>query len=150
MSQSLAKLWVHLIFSTKGRHPWLRDPVRESLHRSVATVFQNLGCPAIIMNSVTDHIHILFELGRTMSISEVVKEIKKSSSRWLKTQGAEFAVFEWQAGYGAFTVSESNQAAVQKHIANQAEHHRTLSFQEEYLAFLRKHRVAFEEKYVWD
>ena len=150
MSQSLARLHIHLIFSTKNRDPILNDAVRDPLHRYMATVLQNYGCPPVLLNSVTDHVHILFELGRTVAISDAVEEVKKSSSKWIKTQGAEFARFAWQAGYGAFAVSESNVAAVCEYIAGQEEHHCKKTFQEEYRTFLKRHRVVFDEKYVWD
>jgi REP element-mobilizing transposase RayT len=150
MPQSLARLHTHLIFSTKNRERILGEAVRDSLHRYMATVLQNLGCPPVLINSVADHVHILFELGRTVSVSHVVEEIKTTSSKWIKTQGDEYTTFAWQAGYGAFAVSESNVASVREYIADQSEHHRAKSFQEEYRAFLEKHRVAFDEKYVWD
>ncbi len=150
MSQSLARLHVHLIFSTKKREPVLHDRVRTSLHRYMAVVLQNLGCPPDLINSVADHVHILFELGRTVSVSNAVEEVKKTSSKWIKTQGAEFALFAWQGGYGAFAVSESNVAAVRDYIAGQQVHHRSTSFQEEYRAFLERHRVAFDERFIWD
>jgi REP-associated tyrosine transposase len=150
MPQSLARLHVHLIFSTKNREPVLHDDVRDAVHRYMATVLQNLGCPASLINSVADHVHILFLLGRTVAVSKAVEEVKKTSSKWIKTQGAELAGFAWQAGYGAFAVSESNVDAVRKYIANQQEHHRKRSFQDEYRDFLARHRVSFDEKYVWD
>ena len=150
MPQSLARLHIHLVFSTKNREPLITDPVRDSLHAYMATVLQNFDCPSALINSVEDHVHILFELGRTVAVSRAVEEVKKASSKWLKTQGAEFAGFAWQAGYGAFAVSESNVAVVREYIANQREHHRKKPFQEEYRAFLQRHRVAFDERYVWD
>jgi putative transposase len=150
MSQSLARLHVHLVFSTKHRERILTEGVRASLHAYMATVLQNFNCPAQLINSVTDHVHILFELGRTVAVSAAVEEVKTSSSKWLKTQGPEFSRFAWQAGYGAFSVSESNMATVRDYIANQAEHHRVKSFQDEYRAFLARHGVAFDERYVWD
>ena len=150
MPQSLARLHVHLIFSTKNREPVLRDAVRDSFHAYMATVLQNLDCPPVLINSVEDHVHTLFELARTVSVSEAVEQVKKSSSKWIKTQGNEFAGFAWQAGYGAFAVSESNVPTVRDYIANQKEHHRRKSFQQEYRAFLDRHRVAFDERYVWD
>ena len=150
MPQSLARLPVHLVFSTKNRAPVLHDAVRPSLHAYMATVLQNIECPALLINSVADHVHILFELARTVSVSAAVEEVKKSSSRWIKTEGAEFAGFAWQAGYGAFAVSESNVDVVRDYVANQREHHRKKSFQEEYRVFLERHRVAFDERYVWD
>jgi len=150
MPQSLARLHVHLVFSTKHRQPLLHDAVRDSLHRYMATVLQNFGCPPVLINSVSDHVHILFELARTVAVSEAVEEVKKTSSKWIKTQGTEFALFAWQAGYGAFAVSESNVAAVRNYIAGQQEHHRKKSFQEEYRTFLERHRISYDEKYVWD
>jgi len=150
MPQSLARLYVHLIFSTKHRERLITDAVRDSLHAYMAAVLQNLGCPPVLINSVEDHVHILFELARTVSVSQAVEDVKKSSSKWIKTRGAEFTGFAWQAGYGAFAVSQSNVPAVRDYIAGQREHHRVKSFQEEYRAFLEKHCVAFDERYVWD
>jgi putative transposase len=150
MPQSLACLHVHLIFSTKHRDPILHDAVRESLHAYMSGVLQKLGCPPVLINSTEDHVHILFDLARTVTVSEAVEDVKKSSSKWLKTQGAEFAGFAWQAGYGAFAVSESNVSVVRDYIAGQKEHHQQKSFQDEYRTFLKRHGVAFDERYVWD
>ena len=150
MPQSHARLPIHLVFSTKNRERILTGKIRDSLHAYMATVLQNFGCPALLINSVEDHVHVLFELSRTVSVSRAVEEVKKASSKWIKTQGAEFAGFAWQAGYGAFAVSESNVPAVREYIAGQREHHRIKSFQEEYRAFWGRHRVAFDEQYVWD
>src|SRR5450755_957919 len=138
MPQSLARLHVHLIFSTKSREQFLYDKIRQPLHAYMAIVLQKLECPSILINSVEDHVHILFELARTVTVSQVVEDVKKSSSKWIKTQGAEFSGFAWQAGYAAFAVSESNVQAVRDYIANQKEHHRQRSFQEEYRAFLER------------
>jgi REP element-mobilizing transposase RayT len=150
MPQSLARLHLHLIFSTKHRERWLTDAVRSPLHAYMATVLQNINCPPVLINSVEDHMHILFELARTVSVSEAVEEVKKSSSKWIKTQGTGLAGFSWQAGYGVFAVSESNVPAVREYVANQQEHHRKKSFQEEYRAFLERHQVTYDERYVWD
>ena len=150
MPQSLARLHIHLVFSTKNRERIITDAVRSPLHAYMATVLQNLGCAPVLINSVEDHAHLLFDLARTISISQAVEDVKKSSSKWIKTQGPEFAGFAWQAGYGAFAVSESNVETVHAYIANQREHHRTKTFQEEYRAFLERHNVAFDERYVWD
>jgi putative transposase len=150
MPQSLARLYVHLIFSTKHREPLLTDAVRDSLHAYMAKVLQNFGCFPTLVNSVEDHVHILFELARTVSVSQTVEEVKTASSKWIKTQGEEFAKFAWQSGYGAFSVSASNIASVHRYISDQREHHRAKSFQEEYRAFLRRYGVAFDERYVWD
>jgi len=150
MPQSLARLHIHLIFSTKNRERIISDRVRDSLHAYMATVLQNLGCPPVLINSVEDHVHVLFELARTVAVSAAVEDVKKASSKWIKTQGGEFAGFAWQAGYGAFAVSESNVPTVREYVANQREHHRKKSFQEEYRTFLERHQIAFDERYVWD
>ncbi len=151
MPQSLANVYIHLIFSTKDRFPFLKDDeLREELHRYLATVLSNLNCPAVLINSVEDHVHILFRLHRVVTIAKAVEEVKKSSSKWLKTKSEGLQKFAWQAGYGAFSVSESNAAAVANYIQNQEEHHRKKSFQEEYREFLGKHKIEYDEKYVWD
>lgn len=150
MPQSLARLPIHLVFSTKHRERTLTDAIRDSLHAYMAAVLRDLGCPAVLVNSVEDHVHILFELARTIALSRAVEEVKKSSSKWLKTQGAGFAGFAWQAGYGAFAVSQSNVAAVREYIRSQKEHHRAKSFEGEYLSFLERHRIVYDSRYVWE
>ncbi len=141
---------MHLIFSTKHRLPVLHDDVRESLHRYAATVLQNLNCPPLLINSVEDHIHVLFELSRTASASDTVETVKTSSSKWLKTQAPRLSDFAWQTGYGAFAVSLSNVDAVRAYVANQREHHHATTFQDEFRAFLERHGVSYDERYVWD
>lgn len=150
MPQSLARMNVHLVFSTKNRLPYLNDAMREEVHAYMATLLNNLKCTVGFINSVEDHVHILFELSRTVTLSAAVEEVKKNSSKWLKTQGGDLAQFIWQAGYGAFAVSESNVDAVRKYIQNQREHHTKRTFQEEYREFLRRHKILFDERYVWD
>jgi REP element-mobilizing transposase RayT len=150
MPQSLARLHIHLVFSRKNREPLIADSVRDSLHAYMATVLQNLGCIPVLINSVEDHIHLLFDLSRTVAVSKAVEDVKKSSSKWIKNQTPELAHFAWQSGYGAFAVSESNVEAVRGYIARQREHHRHKTFQEEYRQFLERHSVAYDERYVWD
>ncbi|APZ94961.1 IS200/IS605 family transposase [Fuerstiella marisgermanici] len=150
MPQSLANLYIHLIFSTKDRFPFLTDDVRPDLHAYMATVLANLNSPAMLINSVQDHVHILFTMSRTVTLAQVVEDVKKSSSKWIKTQSPQLAAFAWQAGYGGFSVSESNVPKVESYIRRQEEHHRVKSFQEEYQAFLMKHNIQYDERYVWD
>jgi REP element-mobilizing transposase RayT len=150
MPQSLANLYIHLIFSTKERVSCLSPSVRPDLHAYMATVLVNLNSPAVLINSVADHVHLLFNMGRTVTLAQVVEDVKKSSSKWIKTQDAALAGFAWQAGYGAFSVSESNVPKVANYIRDQEEHHRVKTFQEEYLEFLAKHKIQFDERYVWD
>lgn len=150
MPQSLARLPIHLIFSTKNRAPLITDAVREPLHAYMGTVLKGLECHPVLINSVEDHVHLLFDLGRTVSVSRVVEDVKKASSKWIKTQGEEFSGFAWQAGYGAFAVSESKVQAVREYVARQREHHAKQTFEEEYREFLQRHGVEFDEQYVWD
>ncbi len=109
-----------------------------------------MECPALIINSVEDHVHVLFILHRTVALSSAVGKLKSSSSKWLKTQSDQLAAFAWQTGFGAFSVSESNVAAVRQYIENQKEYHRKVSFQNELRSFLSKHRVEYDERYLWD
>lgn len=150
MAQSLARIFIHLVFSTKHRRPWLSDAIRPALHAYIATVLKHRGCRPVQLNSVEDHIHILFELSRSVALSKVVETVKASSSRWIKTQDSGMSRFAWQAGYGAFSVSASRVQAVRAYIARQREHHRRVSFQDEFRALLRTHHVAYDERYVWD
>jgi len=150
MPQSLANIYIHLIFSTKDRVPMICDSVRPQLHAYIATTLSNLKCPAVLINSVEDHIHLLFRLSKTLPLSKVVEDVKKSSSHWLKTQDPTLKKFAWQRGYGAFSVSESIAPEVAHYIKQQKEHHRTKTFQEEFRAFLTKHNISFDERYVWD
>lgn len=150
MPQSLARLYIHLVFSTKYRHPFLTDAIRDSLHAYMATVMDQSGCQALLINSIEDHIHILFQLSRTVAVSQIVEKVKTASSRWIKTQGEEWSDFAWQAGYGAFTVSASNVHGVRHYVENQREYHRLQSFQNEYRAFLDKHGLVYDERYIWD
>jgi REP element-mobilizing transposase RayT len=150
MPQSLAKLYVHLVFSTKRRHPFLTDDARPDLHAYLGGILRDLDCPAIEINSVADHVHLLLVLARTTTLGDVVANLKRGSSVWIRSRGASFTEFHWQAGYGAFSVSQSSVNAVRACIRDQPEHHRRLSFQDEYRAFLRKHGITFDEQYVWD
>jgi putative transposase len=150
MPQSLANIYIHLVFSTKERFPFLSKEVRPGLHAYMATVLANLNSPAVLINSVEDHVHILLNMGRTVSLAQVVEDVKKSSSKWIKTQGPKYEKFAWQAGYGGFSVSESNVPKVANYIRSQEEHHRLKTFQNEYRAFLEKHKMPYDERYVWD
>ena len=150
MPQSLARLHVHLVVSTKNRERFITDDVQSPLHAYMAKVLQNLGCTPVLINSMDDHVHLLFDLARTVAISKAVEDVKKSSSKWIKTQRADLSTFAWQTGYGAFAVSESNVESVRQYIANQHEHHRKKTFQDEYLLFLERHNIAYDERFVWD
>jgi REP element-mobilizing transposase RayT len=151
MPQSLARISIHLIFSTKDREPFLRDSsLRSEMHRILAGILKKSNCPPLLVNGVDNHVHLLFALGREQRLSDLVKELKRQSSVWLKTKYPEREAFTWQSGYAAFSVSHSQEPVVQKYIANQEEHHRQTTFQEEIREFLQRHDVDFDERYVWD
>jgi REP element-mobilizing transposase RayT len=150
MPQSLASLLVHLIYSTKNRRPYLAPEIEPELYAYQATIFRELGCPALTINGTADHLYALFRLSRTVALSEVVEEVKKRSSKWIKATGPMFADFQWQAGYGAFSIGESGVASLRRYIAEQKEHHKRKTFQDELRSVLAKYGVAYDERYVWD
>ncbi len=150
MPQSLARLTVHLVFSTKCREPLITDVVRPDLHAYMAGILRNVACPAVVINSVEDHVHILFRLARTVALSTVVEQVKKSSSKWIKTHGEQFSSFAWQSGYGAFAVSESDVQVVQRYIELQREHHQGSTFEDEYLGFMYDYQVDFDQRFMWE
>lgn len=150
MPQSLARVLVHLVFSTKDRVPLLTPVISTELHPYLAVVLRDNDCPPLRVGGIQDHVHLLFGLSRTQSIAKVVEMLKTSSSKWIKSKGPEYAQFHWQAGYGAFSVSQSNAEAVVRYIDNQMEHHRRAGFQDEFRKMLDLHQVAYDERYVWD
>jgi REP element-mobilizing transposase RayT len=151
MPQSLANVLVHIVFSTKERRAFLQNhDLRDEMHRYLAGISANLECPAIIVGGAIDHVHLLANQSRTIALAEWVKELKRASSLWAKTKSPQWDLFQWQAGYGAFSVSQSQKDRVKEYIRSQVEHHRLLSFQEEFRQILKKHGIAFDEKYVWD
>jgi putative transposase len=151
MPQSLANMIVHLVFSTKDREPRFAEAERmNSMHAYLGGISAKLECPTICIGGVADHVHILARMSRTISLAEWVKELKRASTVWMQEEWPEFATFHWQAGYGAFSVSQSNTDAVVEYVRNQAEHHRTKTFQEEYRAMMRRHGIEWDERYVWD
>lgn len=151
MAQSLAKILIHTIFSTKKRRPFLRDKLlREELHRYLGGILANLDCQPLIVGGVEDHVHILSTLSRTCEVSEMVKEIKRSSSLWLKEKSPDLRDFAWQNGYGIFSIGFSQVDTVRDYIGGQDEHHRKVTFQDEYRNFLKRYEIEFDERYVWD
>lgn len=151
MPQSLSQILIHLVFSTKHRQPLITKEMESELHSYIAKIlYDECYSPAIIIGGDKDHLHILFRQSRLWTIAKIVELIKKRSSKWIKTKGAEFQTFRWQAGYGAFSVSRSSEEAVKDYIANQKEHHRRQSYQDEFRLFLKKHEIDYDENYVWD
>ncbi len=151
MAQSLAKIIVHTVFSTKDRRPFLHDRVqREELHRYLDGILANHDSQPLIIGGVEDHVHILSTLSRTCEASEMVKEVKRGFSLGLKTKSRNMNDFAWQNGYGIFSIGFSQVKAVRNYIAGQEKHHRTVTFQDEFRELLRRYEIEFDERYVWD
>ncbi len=151
MSQSLAAVYIHSVFSTKGRRPFLADAtMRNALHACLSNISAQHDCPAIRVGGVADHVHVLARLGRSITQADWVKKLKRASALWLKQQSREYADFQWQGGYANFSVGQSELNGIIDYIANQETHHRRADFQSELLALLRAHHVEFDERYLWD
>jgi REP element-mobilizing transposase RayT len=150
MPQSLSQVLVHIVFSTKERHPWLDPEIRPRMHAYLATVCRDCECEAYRVGGAADHVHIAARLARTISQAELLEKIKKTSSAWIKQQGPAYAGFFWQGGYGDFSVGWSQLEDLVRYIDHQEQHHRTTTFQEEYRNLLKKYHVEFDERYVWD
>ena len=150
MPQSLSAVYIHLVFSTKERRPFLRDEaIRMSVQSYLGGISKQLGCAPIITGGMEDHVHLLARFGRTITQAEWVKELKRVSNLWIKEQHS-IRNFEWQGGYADFSVSCSNLDQVKRYIAHQQEHHGKFGFQAELRTLFRKHRVEWDERYVWD
>jgi REP element-mobilizing transposase RayT len=150
MPQSLSAVYIHLVFSTKERRPFLHDEtIRNSLHLYLGGISKRLRCAPIITGGVADHVHLLDRLGRTLTQAEWVRELKRVSNLWLK-ETYSIHDFAWQGGYADFSVSASNLEQVKKYIANQQFHHQKMSFQDELRTLLRRHDVDWDEHHVWD
>ena len=151
MPQSLARVLLHIVFSTKNRYPFLTDKtIRDEMHAYLGGTCNNLECPVLTVGGVADHVHILCALSRTLSMAKLVGELKRGSSKWIKTKGHMLTKFAWQNGYGAFSVSQSELERVRRYIATQEEHHKKRTFQDEYRAILKEYGIDYDERYVWD
>ena len=151
MPQSLARVLVHIVFSTKRRYPFLaRKDIRDEMHAYLGGTCKELGCPVLAVGGVADNVHILCALSRTSSIADIVCDLKRCSSKWIKTKGGILTKFAWQNGYGIFSVGQRDVERVRSYIAAQEEHHRKRSFQDEYRSSLEESGLAYDEQYVWD
>ncbi len=148
MSQSLSKIYVHCVFSTKNRKPLIKDSLRNDLYSYIVGTLSNLHSYVTEVGAYRNHIHILCTLPRTITTADLISKVKTSSSKWFKKQG--ITDFSWQDGYGTFSVSASKLSVVKKYILNQEEHHKKITFQQEFMVFLKEYNVAYDEKYVWD
>jgi REP element-mobilizing transposase RayT len=149
MSQSVARNLIHLVFSTKHREPLITTELQPGLFAYLVGVTQGINCPAAIANGVADHVHILFALHKTVALCKAVEEIKKASSKWAKEHGGSDR-FYWQNGYGAFSVSPPAVTRVTAYIADQARHHATKPFQDEFRGLLTRAGEEWDERAIWD
>ncbi len=147
---SYVSSYFHCIFSTKERRKLITPPLRERLWPFLGGIARQNKMTALIIGGVEDHVHILLSLPATMPISKAMQLIKGGSSKWIHETFPEQRLFAWQEKYGAFSVSVSQLEIITDYIKNQEEHHRTKSFQEEFLALLKKHRIEYDERYLWD
>ncbi len=151
MAQSLAQIYVHIVFSTKNRAPFLKDKAfRDRVHAYLKGICDNQDSPSLQVGGVEDHVHILCRLSKKLGVADLIRELKRDSSSWIKSQQPSLAEFHWQNGYGAFSVSPSHVEALIEYIKNQEEHHKTETFQDEFRRLLRKYGIEYDERYVSD
>jgi putative transposase len=149
MPQSFGSLHYHIIFSTKHRHPWITSNIQTRLSEYIGGILDKQSCQLVAAGSMPDHVHLLASLPRTMAVSDAVRSIKSNSSGWIHDE-LRIADFAWQTGFAAFTISFSNIPQVKTYLANQEQHHRRVSFQEEFLEFLRRQELEWDDRYVWE
>ena len=150
MSQSLSSVLIHLVFSTKNREPFITAAIETELYPYMAKIFREAKSPSLAIDGTTDHVHILFSMARVITIAEIVEQAKTSTSKWIKTKGREFRNFHWQRGHGAFSIGQSNVVSLKRYIRDQKEHHKRVTFQDEYRKFLKACGINYDEKYVWE
>jgi len=150
MSQSLTKIYLHIIFGTKNREKVIDQSTKPELIKYMAGILKKIDCAPIKIGGTSNHMHLLTTLPRTNTLSDIIKTTKIESSKWIKTKGRHYQNFHWQKGYGAFSVSQSHVDKVENYILNQEEHHKKKTFKEEYLEFLNKYKIEYDEKYVWE
>ena len=150
MSQSLSKLYVHIIFHIKSPSTKIRKEEKSELYSYIGSIIKDNESIPIMINGVEDHVHILCVMSKNIALAKIVEEIKRHSSRWIKTKGSHYKKFAWQGGYGGFSVSQSLHDKTKQYIQNQEKHHQKISFMEEYLLFLKKYGMDYNEKYLWD
>jgi REP element-mobilizing transposase RayT len=150
MPQSLSQVYVHLTFSTKNRYPFIDDEIKNDLWEYLGSICRGLECNPIRVGGHNDHVHICCLLSKKITQIKFIEEVKKQSSKWIKTKGERYSKFYWQDGYGIFSVNPSEIDVVVEYIKNQAEHHKNRTFQSELVAFLKKYNVEYDERYLWD
>lgn len=149
MSQTLVSLMAHVVFSTKNREPFITAEIEPELFAYVGGILKNHESRLLDAGGTADHVHLLISQSKNVSLSALMKDIKKDSSSWIKTKGSQFRNFHWQDGYGAFSIGKSEIPELKKYIASQKEHHRKRTFKEELIEFLEDYGVAYDERYLW-
>ncbi len=149
MAHTFTDILAHVVFSTTDRTPFLSDIIRPDVHAYIGGILRELRATPIAIGGTSDHVHILGGIPANLAIADCMRIVKTNSSRWLKEKWPDRRTFAWQQGYGAFSVSESNRAAVVHYIQDQARHHQRFSFHDEFIALLKNHGVEFEEQYLW-
>ena len=149
MSQSLSKLFVHIVFNIKTGSVGIDKTISKELYAYMGAIIKDNESIPIVINGVENHIHILCVMSKNIALAKLVEEIKRHSSRWIKTKGEQYRQFAWQGGYGAFSVSSSIQDKTKRYIENQEAHHKKMTFKEEYLLFLKEYGINYDEQYLW-
>ena len=149
MPQSLSKIYLHIVFHLKSTCHKIRPDDIDPLHRYIGQLVNIAGCQVLQVGGTDDHVHVLITLSKTENVAHVVEEMKRNSSRWIKSLSPYYADFAWQGGYGAFSIGQSQVDTVIHYITNQAEHHKKQSFRDEYIQFLQLYHIEYDEKYLW-
>jgi len=150
MASTLTRLLVHITFSTKRREALIPEEIEPNLYAYIGGICRRMESPLLAMGGITDHVHLLVSLGKTVALADLMLNIKRDSSKWIKEQDAALSAFGWQDGYFAFSIGESVVDALRIYIANQNEHHKTVTFKDEMRGFLRKYGIEWDERYAWD
>ncbi|MBC7772515.1 MAG: IS200/IS605 family transposase [Pyrinomonadaceae bacterium] len=150
MASTLTKVLLHITFSTKNREAMLSSAIESPLFAYIGGICRRMDSPMLTMNGTADHVHLLVSLGKTMPLSDLMLNIKRDSSKWVKDGGETFRDFAWQVGYFAFSIGESGVEALKSYIANQKEHHKTINYKDEMRTFFRKYGIEWDERYVWE
>lgn len=149
MAHTFSNLLVHIIFSTKDRQPQITEPILNRLHAYIGGILNQERCIPLAVGGTDDHIHILARVPPVLAVADLLRVVKTNSSRWVHETWTN-TPFAWQEGYGAFSVSKSNSHDVIRYIAQQEEHHRKMTFQQEFIAFLKRHQVEYDERWIWE
>ncbi|MEK6642597.1 MAG: IS200/IS605 family transposase [Planctomycetota bacterium] len=149
MAQTLTRLLVHVIFSTKNRTNLIGPAIEPDLYAYIGGICRNADSPLLCAGGTTNHLHILISLSKTQALANLMMDIKKATSKWIKTKDIHLADFQWQEGYGGFTIGESQVDDLKRYIDRQKEHHRTTTFEEEYVTFLKKYNAPYDDRHLW-